>query len=89
MHVKCSGLKIGSDYGDNFSCNHCTSLITDNTTTNIQVPPTQPRQAPSTNDQNPAIANSNDIVTGTPDPWSNATLELKDKIRTIYSQVVR
>ena len=41
-----------------------------------------------TNDLNPAIANRNETVTATPDPWSNPTPELKDKLRAIYSQVV-
>ena len=88
MHVKSSGLNRASDHDENFSCICCTSLITDNTTTDIQAHPTQPQHAPSTNDQNPAIANSIEIITATPDPWSNPTTGLKDKIRTIYSQVV-
>ena len=88
MHVKCSGLNRVSDHDENFSCFRCTSLITDNTTTEFQAPPTQPQQAPSTNDQNPAIANSNETVTATPDPWSNPIPELKNKIRIIYSQEV-
>ena len=86
MHVECSGLNRASDHDENFSCIRCTSLITDNPTTGNQAP--QPQHAPSTNDQNPAIANSNEAITATPDPWSNPTPELKDKMRTIYSQVV-
>ena len=81
-------LNQASDHDKNFSCIRCTSLITHNTTTNIQAPPTQPEHAPSSNDQNPAISNSNETVTATPDPWSNPTPELKDKIRKIYSQGV-
>ena len=88
MHVKCSGLNQASDHDENFSCIRCTSLFTDNITTDNQAPPTQPQHAPSTNDQNPANANSNETITATPDPWSNPTPELKDKKRTIYSQVV-
>ena len=60
MHLKCSGLNRASDHDDNFKSIRCTPLITDNTTTDIQAPPTQPQQASSTNDQNPAIANSNE-----------------------------
>ena len=88
MQVKCSGFNCGSDHDDKFSCIRCNSLTTDNTTTDIQVPRTQRQQAPSTNNQNPAIANSNETVTATPDPWSNPTPELKDKMKTIYSEAV-
>ena len=73
MHIKCSGLNRASHHNKNFSCNRCTSLITYNTTNDIQAPPTQPQQAPSTNDQNPAIAKNNETVTARPDPWSNPT----------------
>ena len=88
LHVKCSDLNRASDNDENFSCIRCTSLITDNTTTDIQVLPAQSQRAPLTNDQNPAIGNSNETVTATPEPWLNPTPELKQKLRTIYSQVV-
>ena len=55
MHVKCSGLNRASDHDESFSCNRCTSLNTDNTTTEVQAPPIQLQDAPPTNDQNPAI----------------------------------
>ena len=88
MHVKCNGLNRASDHDENFGCIRCTSLITDNTTTDIQAPPTQLQQAPSTNYKNLANASSNETITATPDPWSNPTPEKNYKIKTIYSQVV-
>ena len=88
MHVKCNGLNRASDHDENFGCIRCTSLITDNTTTDIQAPPTQLQQAPSTNYKNLANATSNETITATPDPWSNPTPEKNYKIKTIYSQVV-
>ena len=88
MHVKSSGLNQASDQDKIFNCIRCNSLITDNTTTDIQATTTQPQQSASTNDQTPATANSNDTVTATPGPWSSPTPELKVKIRTIFSQVV-
>ena len=88
MHVISSGLNRGSDHDDNFSCIRCTSLITYNTSTDIQFPSTQRQQALRPNNQNPAMANSNEIVITTPYPWSNPTPDLIDKMRTIYSQVV-
>ena len=88
-HVKCSGLNRGSDHGEVFGYIRCTSLTTDNTTTDIQEElPTQPQRALSTNDQNLAIKNSNEIVTATPVHCSFPTPELKGKIRTNYNQVV-
>ena len=65
-----------------------TSLITDHTTSDIHVPPTQPEQTQSINHQNPAITNGNETVTATPSPWANPISELKVQTRTIYTQVV-
>ena len=63
-------------------------MITDHTTSDIHVPPTQPEQTQSINHQNPAITNGNETVTATPSPWANPTPELKVQTRTIYTQVV-
>ena len=80
MHVKYHGLiQETSDHEENFSCIRCTSLITDNNTTDIQATPTQSQQFLSNNDQNPAIANNNETIKATPDPRSNSTPQLQDK----------